>query len=271
MIGQKHLIEEIDRLIDENLLAKFIILVGARGSETNQIIEHIEKQCGSITLDMGISVSDVREAITRMQTIGGDNVICTFKDADTMSMSAKNALLKIVEEPPKNVRIIMTVQSLNSMPETIRSRASVMTLLPYTTTEIGEYASKYNPTSEELGIIADICETPGEVDIIHAEGIIAFDEYVESVVDNIAEVSGANSFSIARKIKFKEEDAGFDLILFFRSFIAKCLNRMTDDVVQYAEAVRITTKHMQELKVNGINAQNVFDIWILDIREVWMD
>lgn len=271
MIGQKHLIEVIDSLINEQVLPKFIILVGLRGSETNQIVEYIEKQCGSITLDMGTSVNDVREAITRMQTIGSDNVLCTFKDADNMSISAKNALLKIVEEPPKNVRIIMTLQSLNSMPDTIRSRASVMTLLPYTTTEIGEYASRYNPTSEELGIIADICETPGDVDMLHEEGIIAFDEYVNNVIDNIADVSGANSFSIAKKIKFKEEDTGFDLILFFRAFIAKCLHRMPDDVVRYAEAVRITTKHMQELKVNGLNAQSMFDIWILDIREAWMD
>ena len=271
MIGQKLLLESIDELIEKQTLPKFIIFVGARGSEKNQIIEYVEKQCGSITLDMGISVNDVREAITRMQTLGSDNVLCTFKDADSMSISAKNALLKIVEEPPKNVRIIMTLQSLSNMPDTIRSRASVMPLLPYSVDEISAYAQRYNLTSSELGVVADICETPGDVDMLYEEGIIAFDEYVNNVIDNIADVSGANSFSIAKKIKFKEEDAGFDSILFFRAFIAKCLHRMPDDVVRYAEAVRITTKHMQELKINGLNAQSMFDIWILDIREAWMD
>lgn len=271
MIGQKELLERIDNLIAENKLPKFIILVGSRGSGKKLLISHIVKKLGSITIGANISVNDVRQAINELQNIKADKVVCTFQDADDMSLAAKNALLKIVEEPPKNVYFIETLESLQNTLDTIKSRATIFNMQPYTPAEIGEYAKKYNLTSDELGIVADICETPGDVDILYKSGIIAFDEYVTTVVNYIAEVSGANSFSIAKKIKFKDDSDGFDLVLFFRAFIAKCLEHMEEDVVRYAEAIRITTKHMQELSINGINKQNVVDMWILDIRSAWLD
>ena len=270
MIGQVELINRIDTLISEDRLPRFIILVGNRGSGRSTLISHIQQKFGGIIMNVGISVNDVRQAIIDIPNIRGDNVICTFKNADTMSVSAKNALLKIVEEPPKNAYFIMTVQSLNNVLETIKSRATIFAMLPYTPTEIGEYASKYKLSSEQMRVVAEVCETPGDVDVLNSADIIAFDEYVNTVVEYIAQVSGANSFSIARKIKFKDEDSGFDLILFFRAFISKCMQRMEEDVIKYATAIRITTKRMQELSVNGINRQNVVDMWILDIRKEWM-
>ncbi len=76
-------------------------------------IEHIHKQFGQgVIMNMGTSVSDVRQAVEQTQTVGGTTVFCTFADADNMSLAAKNALLKIVEEPPKNVYSKVTQVSL---------------------------------------------------------------------------------------------------------------------------------------------------------------
>ena len=272
MIGQKELLERIDNLIEENKWPRFVIISGSRGSEKDMLISHIVKKLGCITIGANTSVSDVRQAVTQIQMTKGDTVMCTFCNADTMSLAAKNALLKIVEEPPKNAYFIMTLESLQNTLDTIKSRATIFNMQPYSLTDIYEYMTlKYDLTSEEQNIVADICETPGDVDILYEDGISAFDKYVNTVVDYIAEVSGANSFSIAKRIKFKDDDEGFDLLLFFRAFISKCAIRMAEDVIRYAQAIRITTKRMQELNVNGINKQNVFDMWILDIRQAWMD
>ncbi len=58
-----------------------------------------------------------------------DGKICIIKDADTMNLNAQNALLKILEEPPKNVKFILCCESSGSMLETIRSRSTVYSLL----------------------------------------------------------------------------------------------------------------------------------------------
>ena len=272
MLGQRELLGRIDNLIESDKLPKFIILVGQRGSGKELIINHIHEELeSSVIIYMGISVNDVRQAVTQTQTLKGKTVVCVFKHADSMSLAAKNALLKIVEEPPKNVYFIMTLQSIGNTLDTIKSRATVFNMQPYTPMEIGEYAKKYNLTTDELGVVTNICETPGDVEVLYNDGIIAFDEYVTTVVEYIAEVSGANCFSIGKKIRFKDDTDGYDLLLFYRAFISKCMERINDDVSKYAEAIRITTKRMQELTVNGINKQNSFDMWILDIRKAWFD
>lgn len=57
-----------------------------------------------------------------------DGKVCIIKDAETMNLSAQNALLKILEEPPKNVKFILCCDNAGSMLETIRSRATVYSL-----------------------------------------------------------------------------------------------------------------------------------------------
>ncbi len=51
-----------------------------------------------------------------------------IKDAETMNVSAQNALLKIFEEPPKGVIFILCSDSSTALLETIRSRATVYSL-----------------------------------------------------------------------------------------------------------------------------------------------
>ena len=53
-----------------------------------------------------------------------------FLDADNMNASAQNALLKIIEEPPKNVVFIFTCMSSKCFLDTIKSRSQLFKLEP---------------------------------------------------------------------------------------------------------------------------------------------
>ena len=272
MIGQKELIQEIDSLIANDKFPKFSIIVGPKGSGKTLLVEHIHSTFSKgIALNLGTSVSDVRQAISQSQTVKGDIVFCVFNHADSMSVQAKNALLKIVEEPPANVYFIMTLESLSNTLDTIRSRATVYQMLPYTPTEIGQLIASHHPHSDEMGILVNLCEVPGEVEELCTAGVIKFYEYVKSVVDYIAEVSGANCFKIANKIKLSDKDAaGYDLRLFFKAFMTECSNRLLEDTIRYASAIKITSKYLQDLNINGVSKSSLFDMWILDIRKAWM-
>ena len=57
-----------------------------------------------------------------------DGRVCIIKDAETMNVSAQNAFLKILEEPPANVKFILCCDNAGSMLETIRSRATVYSM-----------------------------------------------------------------------------------------------------------------------------------------------
>ncbi len=57
-----------------------------------------------------------------------DGKVFIIKDGETLNQNAQNALLKILEEPPKGVMFIILSDDLSSLLETIRSRCTVYSL-----------------------------------------------------------------------------------------------------------------------------------------------
>lgn len=281
MLEQRLIMDHLQALIDDKTVyfPKFIILVGLRGSGKKTLADKIHKSIQSSTY---IPVNKYVLADNKVETVRSmiadaksiiEPTIYILPDVDRMSTSAKNTLLKITEEPPENAFFIMTMENESNTLSTIRSRAQIFKMAPYSATDIVEYAKiRYGISSlQDIEIIADICETPGEVDLIHSNGIVALYDYVNTVVDNIAECSGSNSFKIANKVSLKDETDKFDLRLFWKTFMKICADRLRDTRdIKYADGIKITSKYVQQLNVTGINRLASFDLWILDIRESWL-
>ncbi len=62
----------------------------------------------------------------RMSASEGGWRIVLIDDADTMNRNAQNALLKILEEPPKNTLLILVAHRLGALIPTIKSRSRVV-------------------------------------------------------------------------------------------------------------------------------------------------
>ena len=143
----------------------------------------------------------------------------------------------------------------------------------YTPQELMEFAETCSNhlTPEEIDIVGSICNTPGDVKNLVSIGVIEFWEYVMKVVDHIDSVSTANSFKIAQKLALKQNSEGYELKLFWRTFMMICAERMKtirEDRVKYVEWIKITSNYVQVLRVRGANLQMLFDSWIIDIRSI---
>lgn len=271
MIGQKNLRTQIDEFVDDGDVPNFIILAGRRGSGKKTLV--LDKFYGVYLKD--IKVESVREMVQQVYKMKNTTFIMT--DCDNMSVAAKNALLKVVEECPNNNKFIMTVLDEHNMPDTIRSRAQVFHMDMYTREDLSEYYTQYvesvgvKYSNDDRIIAIDLCETPGEIQMIVKYGVQEFYNYANQVVDNIALVSGANSFKIANKVALKDGADGYDLKLFLTAFIRICLNKTQKepDYIKYAKAVSITSGYIRKLGLRSINKQGVIDMWILDIRKAW--
>jgi len=66
----------------------------------------------------------------RMTSSDGGWRVVIVDDADTMNRNAQNAMLKILEEPPKNALLILVCHRLGAMIPTIRSRCRVLSFDP---------------------------------------------------------------------------------------------------------------------------------------------
>ena len=78
------------------------------------------------------SVKIIRDIITPSVYIKpneADGRVCILKDAHTMNASAQNAFLKILEEPPANVRFFLLCDNSVNLLETIRSRSTVYSMM----------------------------------------------------------------------------------------------------------------------------------------------
>ena len=260
MIGQVNLQSRVDRLLHEfNTFPNFSIFVGPRGSGKKTFLK---ENFDGIYLEDN-RVDSIRKMIDMVYKV--KNKIFIMTDTDTMSSASQNALLKVVEECPNDNKFILTLEDENNILETIRSRATIFQMDRYTPDEILEYINtKYGSTADDnVEIFRDICETPGDADILAKCGVKSFYDYVKLVVDNIAEVSLANAFKIPSKVALKDDVEGYDLKLFWKAFIKVCFE------TGRPTGIYVTTRYLQKLRIRGVNKQMLLDSWILEIRELW--
>lgn len=277
MVGQEHLLKSLIELVEKNSFPRFCIFVGTEGSGKKLIANTIAHQISDIVMTVGIKADDIRGMIESSYRLTS-TVVYIIPDTDNMSLAAKNALLKVTEEPPNNAYFIMTVQDENKVLDTIKSRGTVFRMERYTPLEIESYASNNFGYSPEIEIYRALCENIGEAKKLHSYNVKDFYSYVNLVVDNIATVSGANAFKIGDRINFKDDAEKYDFKLFLRAFMSVCMDNATrlleegsaDSIAKmnlYLSWERITSKYLQELGINGINKSATFDCWLLDIRE----
>ena len=262
----------MEALIEKNAFPRFSILVGPKGCGKKtackwlvDALKHDSYTLPDIKIDTIRQMMDVSYKAIKP-------IVYLIQDADGMSTAAKNSLLKVTEEPPNNAYFIMTLEDENNTLDTIKSRANVFHLNNYTKDEIIEYARRESKlTSEEIAIIDEVCTVPGDVDMLCAYKPVDFYKYVEQVVKNIAEVEGANAFKISDKLAIKNDDAnGYDIKLFLRAFMSKCVMHMGEDPFKYVSGVSITNKYINQLGIKGVSKQMLIDAWILEIRKAWL-
>ena len=271
IIGQKQLLERIDNLIATDNWPRFAIFYGPKGSGRKMLSDYVGEKLGARFVPCEIGVGAVRDAIllSYEQT---EPTLYMFGDADRMSVAAKNALLKVTEEPPLKSYFIMTVEDLDSTLGTIQSRANCFMLGTYTPSELEEYANVkgYTLTESEVQILKDICNTPGDVDALCVENITEFHGFANRVLDLLATTTGSNALKIPTYFRYKEEDEkGYDPIMFLRCIKVICSKRMVDTPsIYWRDVISTTNQFLGDMRVSGINKQATLDLWILKVRSI---
>jgi len=268
IIGQTALLDYILKV--GNNLPHFIVLVGRKGSGKRRIAEVIAETLGCVYSETDISVQNVREVIDTAYT-SATRVLYCFADADTMRAEAKNAMLKITEEPPVNAYFVLTVQDESSLLDTVKSRADVLRMFPYSNSDIRTYVEAHETTlsKSDLDILIPTCYTPGDVDMLMGYNIQEFYDYVKLVYDNIVEVEPANAFKSSLKLAIKTED-GYDLGLFWQMFLYIAMLDLIHNTDEHKNGcmITVTNIYLNKLQKVGVNKQQLYDGWVFDIREV---
>lgn len=138
-----------------------LLLVGAQGSGKASVAHYLAKQIlqtsESLTTqpyvrllqpdEKGtIPIEVVRELqrFLRLRVPGEARIrrAVVIEDAGALSTEAQNALLKILEEPPEDTVLILTVADESSLLQTVRSRLQTMPILPPSKDDLLKYFMK---------------------------------------------------------------------------------------------------------------------------------
>lgn len=279
MIGQEFIQGQLREMVELNTIPRFLILTGVKGSGKYTLAKWLTREMRAFFVEPELSVEAVREVVNNCYKCSGDTVYI-FRDADKMSAAAKNALLKVTEEPPRQAYFVLTVQNADNALETLRSRGTVIPMGPYTPMQKEEYLnsvlqksgkSLHSGDRERIVWAAD---NLGQVERYAAMDVDALYSFCNLVADNIGEVSGVNAFKIGQRIKLKEDGEGYDADLFFQMLTHVLLERIMqntgpDEPAVYAKMLRVCCKYSQELTLTGVKKDATLDMWILAMRSVY--
>ena len=278
MIGQNNIQDTFNKFIENRTIPRFLILTGVKGSGKYTLAKWLTRQMKAYLVEPELSVDAVREVVKNCYKCSGDTVYI-FRDADRMSAAAKNALLKVTEEPPRQAYFVLTVQNVENALETLRSRGTVIPMAPYTLEQRQEYLDRILEKSAKSldgsvrQIIVCAADNLGQVERYASMDVEELFDFCSLVVDKIGFVTGVNAFKIGQRIKIKEDGDGYEPDLFFQMLNYVIMRRIMEgdgyyDSRVYAKMLRICSKYAQELTLVSVKKDATLDMWILEMREV---
>jgi len=268
IIGQEKLLNRIDNLIATDNLPRYIIIQGPTGSGKHLIADYISRKLEALLVPSNIAVNDVREVIDLSYSLT-EPTVYLWADCQKMSIGAKNAVLKVTEEPPQNAYFIMTVDSTSNLLGTLVSRGYVLDILPYNNNELLEFAIyKYPDMNDKLrNLIVDLSDTMGDIINIAESDVEQLDKVVNVLCNNVGNVNLANELKISTFLKFKTDDEDkIDPLLFMKASMIRLADLMLENYdMLYADLIKVTSKYMADMR-SSMNKQSIIDNWIIELH-----
>ena len=180
LIGQEHVTQTLLNAINNKRIPHAILFTGSRGVGKTSAARILAKSikcspkpcnecsiCREISIGSHIDVMEIdgashngvdaiREIIDKAGylPLQGQYKICIIDEVHMLSISAFNALLKILEEPPSHMKFIFATTEIQKIPRTILSRCQKFHFRQIPTKLISEHLQKIC-TKEEVQIDKD--------------------------------------------------------------------------------------------------------------------
>ncbi len=94
-------------------------------------------------------MSDIRDMIDFCVESSTPTVMC-LENLDSGVVQSSYVLLKLIEDCPSHLYIVVTCNNLFGIPDTIPSRCAIVTINPPTKSDINQYAISKDPTAYEF-------------------------------------------------------------------------------------------------------------------------
>lgn len=257
MLGQAKFKHTISKLAGENTFPRFLVIQGPRGQGKKTAVKYISEILRyPIYKPEDLKVDSIRKVIEDSQSLQKPRIY-ELSDSHEMTFQAQNALLKLAEEPSRNAYIILTTENLYGLLPTIRSRAKVITLDPYSKQELSEFTDE-----KEL---VQICFNPGQIAAMLSLNWKEVISLADKIITSISSISAVNTLNIYKHI---EQKVGADnLEMFYDILIQGYGEKLKEGKAVYGE-IALLYQRKPLLMNKSINKKNLLEMLFIDLREV---
>ena len=255
MIGQRNNLSTLARWRCNKSIPRFIIIVGDKGSGRLTLTKVILKMLGITGVINECGIDAIRNVIECAYTLSSPTMYI-FRDADNMSIAAKNALLKVIEEPPNNAYFVMTVQNIDEVLGTIKSRGTILKLEPYSREDLKLY--------KDDAYLLNYCSNIGQMQMDITD-LKKAEDCVNDIIVALQQQSGTKLLKACTQLKSKQSEIDkIDGLLFMRIFEKKLLSSPT--VCTCTSPVHIS-KCKQEISRNTVNKKASIECMLINLLE----
>ncbi|MBN8569220.1 MAG: AAA family ATPase [Ignavibacteria bacterium] len=220
-----------------------------------------------------IRISSIREIKDLIYLTGSDNRTKVFliSDADNMNPQSANALLKILEEPPKNSLLILTTSKLNSLLPTIIGRCQKIHFDSISKENVIKYIKTLQPefSESQLNFYAELAD--GSVskaqNILHG----SYDELRKKVLVLLRNLVTMNTIKAGFDIDFvtgkKDKERVRQFLILMQIWIRDVLYKRsgTDELVINKDEMESISKFAQRYNSDYFEIINLLENAINDI------
>ena len=265
MIGQAKLQNTLEEMLDN--FPRFSIVVGGVGKRT--FAKLVAEKIGATYTECGISVDSVRGALDTAYRVK-DKMLYVFPNIQKMSINAKNALLKVTEEPPQNAYFIITADTTERVLDTLLSRGVLFRLEPYTHKDLSDYVKANGITVKDADSFYSLCENPQDVKELADVDVKALTLYAIQMLTDVIQAKNGMMFKFIGEVKLKDDDKGYNPIFVMRVLRNYCYKQVCKThEKKYLNALKVVQKCIDDLMVSSFNSVATLDTWVFDVRKAF--
>ena len=248
VFGQTRQVNILQRAVDSDRLSHAYLLYGLRGLGKKYIIRCLLKQLfcerGTVKCNdclscrrigtrthsdvmylprsqaSAITVDDIRAVlgfVSRSSEQPNGHKIVVIERAEYLTLEASNALLKMLEEAPTKVIFFLVAQHAAAIAPTVRSRCTLMKLLPLTDSEMRSWLGQFTlaPAQEDL-TIGIAMGRPGRALDLLQDNVAAYRQQIDASWRLISGTTAEN-FAWLRQWQTKNKSQAKDGLLISES------------------------------------------------------
>lgn len=277
-IGQRHNKTLVDTWCKKNMFPRFMVITGAVGSGKTLMADYICSSISAYKVVCNIDVDNVREVIKNSYSLIKP-CIYVFLNAHKMSTQAKNALLKVTEEPPNKAYFILTSVSMELLLPTLKSRCVEIKMDRYSEKDL-----------LDCGIdkkLLPYINVPGQAENVTIEDMKNMVEICDTFLANLNNLDGS-ILALCNKISFKDGQDGYNLDIIFNILRIRCwevvfgnrqgefaldystpYTQLNYNVSKYVKVINLISDTQHLINTTNVSKLSAFDVMLFKLSDVY--